>query len=220
MKVVPRIALLLALAGALAASPAWAAAPKVAPADRAAIDRVLARFIPDAVYRQNPLEARSFAAPELLAGTTKAQWAKGSIPVYPFAGRGTSFSGWAPEYVDGPRVAFTVLVHAKSKHAKVPQVLYNVVMRKLGGRWLVQSFYPSVIFGQHSITSSKDYAPGTTSSSNHQLGTVWFAIPAAVIGAVLAIPIVIFAGMWFRRRRSLANRAELPPLPKSFRRST
>jgi len=113
-----------------------------------------------------------------------------------------------------------VLVHAKDRHAGVPQVLYNVVMRKLGGRWLVQSFYHSVLFGQHSITSAKDYAPGTANPSNHQLGTVWFAIPAAVIVAVFAIPAVVFAALWFRRRRSRASRTELPPLPSSFRKSS
>jgi hypothetical protein len=215
-----RIALIFELAVMFAAAPAQAAAAKVAPADRAAIDRVLDRFIPDAVYRQKPLAARSYASPELLAGTTRAQWAKGSIPVYPFAGRGTDFSGWIPEYVDGPRVAFTVLVHAKDRHANVPQVLYNVVMHKVGGRWLVQSFYPSVMFGQHSITSAKDYAPGASNSPDRQLGTVWFAIPAAVVGAVLGIPLVVFGFLWVRRRRSRVARTELPPLPKSYRRTT
>lgn len=217
MKAAPRIALLALSAALLVVVPAQAAAPKVAPADRAAIDRVLDRFIPDAVFRQNPLAARAFASPELLAGTTKAQWAKGAIPVYPFDGRMTSFSGWIPTYVDGSRVAFTVLVHAKKAHAKVRQVLYNVVMHKVGARWLVQSIYPAVVFSGNGITSNKDYAPGTSNTDNRQLGSVWIAIPAAVIGAVLGIPLVVFAFLFIRRRKARAARAALPPLPESIR---
>ena len=219
MKVFRRMALLAAAIAALAAVPAHAAAPNVTAADRNAIDSVLGRFIPDAVFRENPLAARSFAAPELLAGTTKEQWAKGAIPVYPFSGRRTSFKGWIPTWIDGPRVAFTVLVHAQNRHARVPQVLYDVVMRKVGGRWLVQSFYPAVVFGQKSITSNKDYAPGTASPTTTHLGSVWFAIPAAVVGAVLGIPLVVFAVLWVRRRKARAGqgRRELPPLPESLR---
>jgi len=219
VKVSRRIALFAVAIATLAAAPAPAATPRLAPADRSAIDSVLGRFIPDAVFRENPLAARPLAAPELLAGTTKEQWAKGAIPVYPFSGRRTSFTGWIPTWIDGPRVAFTVLLHAKNRHAKVPQVLYDVVMHEIDGRWLVQSFYPAVVFGQTSITSNKDYAPGTASASPTHLGTVWFAIPAAVVGAVLGIPVVVFAVLWIRRRKARAGqgRRELPPLPESLR---
>ena len=81
--------------------------------DRAAIDRLLDRFVADAVARRDPGAAYGLATASLRAGTTRADWTGGSLPVQPLQVRGSTFHGWSPSYSYRNEVNFDLLVHAK-----------------------------------------------------------------------------------------------------------
>ena len=52
--------------------------------ERRAVRKVLARFVDTAVARRNVAASWDLAGPALRSGITRAQWAKGEIPVVPY----------------------------------------------------------------------------------------------------------------------------------------
>ena len=72
-----------ALVGLAFAAPA-AAAPKLTPAERAAITRSIDVFVNHAVTRHDPAAAYDVVAPELRPGMTRKSWAHDDLPAYPF----------------------------------------------------------------------------------------------------------------------------------------
>src|SRR5436853_5286807 len=97
--------LLLPLLGLLVfAAPAHAAPARLTAADRAAIDRTLDVFVPAAIARRHPERAFAVVTPKLRQATTRAQWARGNLPVSPYPAVGKRFHGWtidlaSPGYV-------------------------------------------------------------------------------------------------------------------------
>jgi hypothetical protein len=179
----------------------------VRPADRRAIDRLLDRFVVAAVARRDPGAAFALATPALRAGTTRADWRRGSIPVQPLAVRGTAFHGWSPSYSYRDEVNLELLVHAR-KGESVGAISYTVDVKRVGGRWRVNEFTPDATFaaeGQTSkITAGVDYGPSGqvgAPSKRTTHSSAWLALPFIVFG----LPAVAFVGLllllWRRHRR-------------------
>src|SRR5207237_9828729 len=88
-------------------------------------------------------------------------------------------------------------------------------MRKQQGRWLVNSFNPSATFGgggavvgPHDFTASSGGGGGKGVA---RLGSVWIAVPAALIGGGIVLVLGFFAFIWLRNGRAY-RRANLRPL--------
>ena len=60
-------------------------------ADRRQIDAVLDRFVTSAILRHHPIGAWAVSTKGLRAGTTRRQWARGDVPVFPYPARGRHF---------------------------------------------------------------------------------------------------------------------------------
>ena len=137
----------------------------VSVADRRAIDRLLDRFVPDAVGRRDPGAAYALATPALRAGSTAADWRRGQLPVQPLPVRDTTFGGWVPSYSFADEVNFDLLVHARRGGA-VGAISYTVDVKRVHGHWLVDSFVPAALFAPEGavrrIISHVDYGPGAT----------------------------------------------------------
>jgi hypothetical protein len=220
------LASLLAAIAAISA-PARASTPRVSPAERAAISRVYDQFVMDAVTRKRPLAAWDLVATSLQ--TSRADWRKGNLPVYPYDAYGTHFP-WTVTAVAPNHLWFDSLLHTKDG-AKVGPIGVRVEMQRIGGAWKVVSFLPVKVFPPTGSSSKSGgggggggSAGGDASASlpnyaNHgPEGTGTLLILVIAIAALFLAPALVFGGRALRDRRQARGLAipkakGLPPLP-------
>jgi len=216
--------LVLAAAAALAltaAAPA-AAAPRLSPADRAAITRSIDTFVNHAVTRQNPAAAYGVVAPEMRPGISRAQWARGGdLPVYPFPARGKTHP-WNVLYVTKAEVGLELELIPRAGSKQGP-IIFHIYLRPVrGGRWLVDSFMPVATLaplgkGKTKVRSVRDFSPGSAGdgqvASPGQIGPIWLIVPFGIVGLLLVGLAAWGVGRAIRNRRLAGPRGgSLPPL--------
>jgi len=192
--------------------------------DRRAIDALLDRFVPEALARRDPGAAYSLATPALRAGTTRAQWAGGALPVYPFAPRGTTYHDWTLDASYAGRASLDLLLQPR-RGSRSGAIAFTFRLRKLGGRWLVDSVVPAAVFappGQPpSIRANPDFAAPALrpAGASGRLGGLWLAIPLGAVALLALVPVAVLLVGWLREERPFRReRLELPPLPARLRR--
>ena len=211
---------LTSLALTLAAQ-AGASGRHLSAADRKAISASINTFVNHAVKRHDVAASFDVTAPELRAGMTRKAWAKGDIPAYPYPARGTSH-GWTILYVTKDEVAVNLILRPKPG-VKMRGILFNVYLRPVHGKWLVDSFMPAAtinteLFGNAArVTSVRDFSPGAQSGGPHGkplISSDVAIIPFAVLGLLLLGLGVMFAkgALSYRPRRQ-----DLPAFPESRR---
>jgi hypothetical protein len=186
-----------ALAAATLATAAQAGlAAKVGPADRRAIGALLTAFVRDAVARGNPLAAYGLATPALRAGATRAQWAKGDLPVAPYPSR--LRPGWSISARGRDAAHVDLTVRKTAQDAEI----YAVELERIGGRWLVDSAVPRVTLGGNGkVFSYKDLQAGPTATTRARLSKRWLLLPVAVLALLVLTPVGVVAFRWARDRR-------------------
>src|SRR3954464_3156333 len=198
--------------------------PHLPPDPKRALDRVFDHFVRTAVRRQNVMEAWDLVTPGLKAATSRAEWAKGELPVYPYPAAGTH-QQWHPSFVKGGDVLFDVLLHATNPR-KVGNIAFGVEMKRIDGKWLVDSFIPKAMFSpagkDPKIFAEPDLAPAAIApgAGEAKLGTGWIVGIAAAFATVFALPLVLLGRRAVRGRREarrygFVGRSPLPPLPLS-----
>jgi hypothetical protein len=203
-------AVVLSLAG-----PGSASGRRLSSADRKAISTSIDTFVNHAVKRQNVGASYDVVAPELRGGMTRKQWAKGDIPAYPYPARGTSH-GWTLLYVTPDEVAVNLILRPRPG-VKKDGILFNVYLRPVHGKWLVDSFMPAATIntdlfgGAARVTSIRDFSPGEQSGGPHGKPRVSSDVAFVPI-AVLALLLVGVAGALGWGALRYRPRAEgLPP---------
>ena len=199
--------LVVATAALVLAAPAGAQLTK---ADRAAINRVFDVFVPAAVERQNVPAAYDLVTAEFRGGATRAQWAKGDVPVYPFKARGTQFHDWTVDYVQGNELAFELML--QPRNPRKDAIAFDGTLKKVRGRWLIDSLYPAATFagegakvvGPNDFTAQR-YAGDAGES---RLSAVWFILPGGILALILLVPLVYFVVTWRRGRAARPSAAE------------
>jgi hypothetical protein len=190
-------------------------------ARQAAVDRVAAEFVADAVLRQHVDRSWALVSPTLRQGMTRSQWASGEIPVVPFPAREVAAVRSRVVFSYAARVGLDVLVIPRRRSAYRQTVFrldLSPASRPSRG-WLVDGWTPVGTVDAPAPLRSEAVEPGGTST----LGTVWLAIPGALFGLILLLPLAYWTREWHRNRRSRrsadpASRA-LPPLPALAARS-
>jgi hypothetical protein len=209
-------AVTLSLAGQAAAS-----VRRLTAADRKAISASINTLVNHAVKRQDVAASYDVVAPELRGGMSRKEWAKGSIPVYPYPARGTSH-GWTILYVTRDEVGVNLILRPRPG-VKQRGILFNVYLRPVHGKWLVDSFMPAATIntelfgGAARVTSVRDFMPGVQSGGPHGKPLVSSAvayIPFGVIGLVL---LVLVGALTFSALRYRPRAQSLPPFPSSRR---
>jgi hypothetical protein len=180
-------------------------------ADRAAINHTFDVFVPSAVERQNVAASYDVVTPQFHGGATRAQWASGDIPVYPFKARGTRFHDWTVDYVQGNEVAFELMLQPRKRNGDA--IAFDGTVKKVRGRWLIDSLLPSATFaggGGAKVVGPNDFtAPRYASDAGEsRLSPVWFALPGAVLALILLVPIGFVVVNWRRGRNTGASAAE------------
>jgi hypothetical protein len=198
------------LAALILAAPAAAG---LAPADRAAINRTLDAFVKTAVRRENVAASYDLVTPQLRGGETRRQWTTGDIPVYPFPARGTSWHGWTLDYALRNEVAFELVLQPR-RGSKEDPISFSASVRRVHGRWLVDSFYPAAIYvtKESRVIGPRDFgpAPVTPAAGESALGAAWIAVPAALGALILLVPLgfLAFNAVRHRRRRPAPEERE------------
>ena len=191
-----------------------AAAARISPPERAAINRTLDSFVNHAVKRRNVDAAWTLVTPELRSGISRSSWDAGNVPVIPYHARGDTFHEWTVDSATPTEVDFELMI--SEANSKDNSIQFYGTMRKLHGRWLVDSLNPSATFGGGAVASGSDYGPPPAagqSSGVSRLGSAWIAIPAALFGAGILFLIGWFLVGWLRaRRRRAQNVRPLDPL--------
>jgi hypothetical protein len=209
-----------ALALSLAAQ-AGASGRHLTRADRKAISQSIDTFVNHAVKRKDVAASFDVTAPELRAGTSRKAWATGNIPAYPYPARGTSH-GWTILYVTRDEVAVNLILRPKPG-VRIRGILFNVYLRPVHGKWLIDSFMPAAtinteLFGNKArVTSVRDFSPGAQSGGPHGKSLIspdFAIVPLAVLVLLLLGLGVMFAkgALSYRPRRQ-----SLPSFPGTRR---
>lgn len=224
--------MLMAFVAALAvAAPASAKEPQLSPADRAAINATLDVFVNHAVKRKNIAQSYDVVTPALRGGMSRAQWAKGSIPVYPYPAKGAQFHKWTIQYKTKDEVAIELILAPQTRYKrKLGQFLFHVYVQPRNGKWLVDSFMPGATFAPEGkapvVQAAADFqaSPGGTSYNRKsagrehapvQVSSKFIVIPFAILGLLLAGLAGWGVIQWVRARRIDAPRT-VPPSPLSI----
>jgi hypothetical protein len=195
------------------ALPGSASAARISSADRQEINRTVDNFVNSAVKRQDEGASWNEVTPSFRYGVSRAAWAKGNLPVYPYPARGTTFHSWTVDSASPTVVDFELMV--ASRLSKTDSIQFQGEVKKIHGRWLINSFNPAATFagsgtvvGPHDFTAS---AGGGGGKGVARLGSTWIALPAALIGAGLLLVLGWFFLVWMRSRRAY-RRIERRPL--------
>ena len=117
----------------------------LAPRDRRAIDAVLDRFVGGVVTRRSPLAGWALATRRLRDDTTRREWARGDLPVYAYPARGPGFHDWVLDYSFRNSVGLELGLQPR-RGAKVGNAAFEVDLKRVRGRWLVDSIYLRAIY--------------------------------------------------------------------------
>jgi hypothetical protein len=185
---------------------------KVTPAMRRSIADTLERFVPAAVLRRDTDLAWRLAGPGLRAGTTRREWLRGDLPVFPFPARATRYDEWKAAYAFRDRVAFDLMLMPRPETRRGPLAV-SVDMTRSGKRWLVDSWYVTAVFTGPDekpwVAGAPDYEAGGYGAdaayrrpkfAEARLSPAWFAVPAGLLGVGLAV-LAGFALRGARRNR-------------------
>jgi hypothetical protein len=178
------------------------------PSRRRAIARVLNVFVPAAVERQDPLRALPLVTSGFRGGSTRTDWAKGSLPVLPYHARGATFGGdWTLNYAYPDEMSIDVMLHP-ARRETLGALTSTVVLKRSRGRWLIDSWVPAAAFSRIGqtprVTAERDYSTGAKLSPVDKplLDKRWLLVPAAVLLAALVVPLGIGIAHWRRGRRA------------------
>ncbi|HEY7603790.1 MAG TPA: hypothetical protein VH760_05960 [Gaiellaceae bacterium] len=194
---------------------------RVTPRARRQIDRLLDRFVPAAVARRDPVEARAYVTPSLRAQASPAEWRTGTIPVPPYDPAGSTFHGWTT-ITSYPR-DLSVRLTLEPKRAGEPVGSFVVNLKRIGSRWLVDGIYTEGLHGGTPAQAAGTQAATTTErvigGSHGRLGVIWILVPVGLLSLIVIVPAFVFTRDWVadRRvsRRYRRDPKELPPLPRS-----
>jgi hypothetical protein len=222
---VKRFALLLVLLLAGLGASSAAAKPHLSKADRAAINRTLDGFVVHAVARHGVAQSYDLVTPYLRGGTDRKHWTAGSIPVFPYPAAGKRFHQWKLDYID-TTVGIELLLYPR-KGANTGPVMFNIDLKQVNGRWLVDAFTPAASFApvdkKAAVTAFADFGAKAAGGSDAaggkaRLNSAIAYVPFAVVGLLLSALVGWGLSRRMRSRRAYAagaSSSKLPPLPRS-----
>lgn len=174
--------------------------------------RTIRRFVSSAVLRRNLDEAWTLASPSLRSGLTRKQWNSGRLPVVPFPANALQDVGWRLDYAYANDVVLDVLLTSKPG-SNVDSEVFLIELKRFGRagakRWLVEAWLPRKAFDDARETAAptpkgkeRRSAPrsGVPPQTESAISKAWFAVPLAIVGLVLLIPLAFLFSSWRARR--------------------
>ncbi len=184
----------------------------VTPAMRRQVNETLVPFVATAVTRKDPVAAWELSTAAMKSGTTRADWARGDLPVFPYPAIPAQARSWTVvSSVKDDLVAD--LVFQPPKGSKRGPVEFNVELKAVGAgrrrRWLVDSFIAIRTYDTSSASKPKPVKPAPANAKpNYPKGALspaWFLVPAVLLGLIVLVPVGFAIVNW--RRGVRAERA-------------
>jgi hypothetical protein len=180
--------------------------------DRHAIGILIDRFVKDAVRRENLRAAWPLTGPDLRGGTTRAAWVRGTgVTVEEYPALGNDFrNAWTGTLVGPGHAELALVMHPQPGHRDVPETAMSVDLRKIDGRWVVNSLYPAATFESGGrVIGPNDFMAGPPGSpvgnGSSRIAARWVWIAGGVIGTFVALlPIGIWVAIKRRDSRAYA----------------
>jgi hypothetical protein len=192
------------------AAPAGAA--RLNPVERQAINRTLDAFVNSAVKRRSVMASYDLVTPSMRAGISRSTWAKGNLPVSAYPARGSTFHAWTVDFASPTDVGFELMI--ESRKSRSDSIVFTGEVKKIHGRWLIDSFNPSATFsGSGTVVGPHDFTAqsGGDGARVASLGSAWIALPAALLGAGVLLLVGWLLIVWQRNLRA-ARRYKPRPL--------
>jgi hypothetical protein len=184
----------------------------VTPAMRRDVNEILVRFVATAVTRKDPLAAWELSTAAMKAGSTRADWARGDLPVFPYPAIPAQARSWTVvSSVKNDLVADLVLQPPKG--SKRGPVEFNVELKRVGAgrsrRWLVDSFIAIRTYDTSAASKPKPVKPVPANAKPNypkgRLSPAWFLVPGVLLGLIVLLPVGYAIVNW--RRGVRAERA-------------
>jgi hypothetical protein len=176
-------------------------------ADRRGINRALDVFLTSAVERRDVARSYDVVTPALRAGKTRAQWTPDHLPVMPYQAREQRAHDWRLTYSHPGEAGMELLLHP-APGSKLGAIAFTIRMKRLAGRWLVDSWYPNALFApagsRANIVAVPDLGPSAV-PDHGQTGArawYWFLIPLGIVMLPMALALGLAALAVVRRLRS------------------
>lgn len=166
---------------------------------------VARRFIMTAVARRHVARSWSLVTPALRAGYTRAEWARGDIPIVPYP---VDTARWQLDYTYSDSMGFKVALFP-IRGADVRPTVFNLDLKAVGRaggrRWLVEGFTPGIVRAPSGSSGNDRLVPDLGESAARdpgeaRLGAAWLAVPFAVLGLAVLVPVGFGIANWHRNR--------------------
>jgi hypothetical protein len=172
-------------------------------ADRAAIDRTFDAFVPAVVERRNLAAGFDTVTRAMREGQTRAQWAHSNPPVMLYHARGTRFHDWDVKYAYPHEASIELMLQPRAAHTVA--ITFDVDVRQVGRRWLVDSIAPAALFSPGRVVAAKDFGaqPARDATGNDsKLSGTWIAAPIAFFCLIPILLIGLWVRAWVRNERA------------------
>jgi hypothetical protein len=208
---------LIAVISAAALLPALAHAdPKQVKPDRAALNALLDKFVPDVVRQENLKEGWN-----LVGGASRtvpyAQWVKGNTSVQSYPAKGTSFHGYTINYSYPGDVGFDLLLQPTKK--SLGAWSFRAEAKRVDGVWKIVTWYTVATFAPpgrtQTVLGPNDLGAANASSASSgeaRLHSWVLAIP------VLALALIAFGAIGFAVSRRARERKRVREIQRSLSR--
>jgi hypothetical protein len=194
-------------------------------AERAQINATMDSFVNHVVKRQNIDAGYNSVTPEFRLGMSRKEWDKGDLPGFPYPAAGKTFHGWVVTYRNGNELGIEIVLQPQ-KGSGVGAGTFPMTLKKINGRWLVDSIVPGAFFAPEGkkarVVGTNDFQAQGDGGSGGGIGTqrvpADFAyVPFAIFGVIVLILVGAALIGGFRWRKA---RGGLPPLPERMRTRT
>lgn len=200
------------------------------PSQRQEVRKVLKQFIGTAVVRHNVAGAWDIAGPTLKEGITRKEWDNGDVPVVPYPALHKGWGRWSfvqYSYQEAKKhtVGLEVFLFPKPKSGWSAMTADVEVIKGQNGRWLVDYWMPKRFHGPPAVVQQAKAKTGklrekhaaktkakakaeakstaTQTAQDKPLARgAWFALPLALLGTAILIPLIIGGFFWYRSRKA------------------
>jgi len=174
------------------------------PVVRREVTDALDRFILTGVAGRRPASAWDLTTKALQTGSTRSDWAKGSVPFWRFPAAGSHFSGWVLKYSYPGDVGLDIFLQPKRGAATGP-ISFRAEFKRVDGRWLVETWQPMAMFSKAGakakVLAQPDLAPGIAGGGDQRISANWLFAPLGLLaGAIVLIPLAVAISSWRKNR--------------------
>jgi hypothetical protein len=175
----------------------------VTAAMRREVDALFDAFVPAAVARRDPPAAFDLTTASFRGDSTRESWAQGDLPVYPYKPKGRTFHGWTVQ--TSFRDDLSVELDLQPARAGEGPIAFAVELRRVRGRWLIDSFFPRTSYAPTQPASGSggkgQEEPAASPLPKAKTG-LFLAVAGGFFALIVIVPLAFFGAQWLSNRKA------------------